>query len=116
MCFETDRMVQVWEYTVSHGQLLLRATKTENHSTRLDLVFKDVSVMMLPRSFDGLAVSRVEPVEMGLESSELISEHSVFRLKGGSFEGYVVAGAFDSNEDELEYYDPSPIFREWQQP
>ncbi|HEX6685287.1 MAG TPA: hypothetical protein VF062_21025 [Candidatus Limnocylindrales bacterium] len=39
--FRSDRQFQIWAYTTSHGQLLLRATPRQpSHSTTIDVLFK----------------------------------------------------------------------------
>ena len=56
----SDRIFQVWEYQISHGQLLIRspkapATKTSPEAlTNIDLVCLDVEYMALPRVLRGL--------------------------------------------------------------
>ncbi len=37
-----DRRFQLWAYTVSHGSLLLRSTKTDDEPTRVDVLFRNV--------------------------------------------------------------------------
>ncbi len=53
--FRSERRIRVWEQTVSHGQLLLRATDI-HHPTRVDLLFELVRVMHLRGDYDGLVV------------------------------------------------------------
>lgn len=103
--------VQVWLYTVSHGQLLLRRPKDLNHPRRLELLFKDVIEVHLVRSFINLRV-----VEMGRDKFDLSSSvpelHRIFKLTGDNAVGYVVAGVVVFAEDDLEYYDPSPLIEQ----
>ena len=57
---KSNRKFKVWEYQVSHGQLLIRspkapATKTSPELlTNIDLVCLDVEYMALPRMLRGL--------------------------------------------------------------
>ena len=39
---------QLWGYTVSHGQLLLRSTRSELRPTQIDVLFKNVGYIQLP--------------------------------------------------------------------
>lgn len=60
---KSDRVFQVWEYLVSHGQLLIRSPKapaTGNSpelSTNIDLVCLGVEYMALPRRLSGLEIA-----------------------------------------------------------
>lgn len=92
--YRASRHFQVWLYTVSHGQLLLRSVKSADHATRIDLLFKAVEFVEIPTSFDGLQVERVE---------------REYRLSGDGWRGRIVAGSCFAAEDDGDYFDPSPF-------
>jgi hypothetical protein len=92
--FDSSRRFQVWLYTVSHAQLLMRSVKTSGQPTRIDLLFKDVHALDLPTTTEGLAVRR---------------DGAGFALSGEGWTGAITAGAFFNAEDDLEYDDPSPF-------
>ena len=106
-------MVQLWSYTVSHSQLLLRATKDREHATRVDVLFKGVGAMQLPSVMSALTVREAESGEreaiLGSTSVDMPEERRCFVLEGPDFQGWVVAGAVVSAEDEGEYFEPSPL-------
>ena len=52
-----NRDFQLWEYKVSHGQLLIRSPKDELHSKNLDLIFRGVQFISSPRHFRGIVLS-----------------------------------------------------------
>jgi len=110
---KVSRIVQVWSYTVSHGQLLLRATKDRDHLTRVDVLFKGVGAMQLPSVMQSLTVKEAEPEEreeiLGSTSVSMPEERRCFVLEGPGFRGWVIAGAVVSMEDEGEYFEPSPL-------
>jgi hypothetical protein len=107
-----DRRFQVWKYTVGHSQLLLRSTKSPDHATRVDVLFKGVAEFRLPTSFDGLSIreipkdDRQETANLHLLTS-LSPDTRVFVIQGNDFSGYVAALAALHHEDEGEYYAPS---------
>jgi hypothetical protein len=107
----STRCFQLWRYAVGHGQLLLRSTKTPSKPTRIDVLFKDVAALHLPASFDGLSISEaseVEQADLNLQvGSKGMRERKTYILSGSNFQGYVIAGAVASDEDEGEYDDPS---------
>jgi hypothetical protein len=94
MEFTSDRDFQMWRYTVSHGQLLLRSVRTDVHSTRVDVLFKNVSWLDLPSTFTGLTITQGD---------------ERFALTGRDWHGSVTAGACFTAEDEGAYDDPSPF-------
>ena len=56
--FDSSRRFQVWLYTVSHAQPLMRSVKAGGQSTRIDLLVNNVRALDLPTSTEGLAVRR----------------------------------------------------------
>ena len=106
-----SRRFQMWEYTVGHGQLLLRSPKTTGLSTRIDILFKNVAAVHLPTILDGLAVSEAtegERSELHVQvDPSRLEGRKVFVVRGSNFMGYVVAGIVASHEDEREYHEPS---------
>ena len=43
----SDRVFQLWAYTVGMGRLLLRSTVSDQFSTRIDVVFQNVQAVQL---------------------------------------------------------------------
>jgi len=56
-----DRRFQVWEFTVSHGSLLIRSpiNLVRGVATNIDVIFVGVEYLRVPRFLDGLVVSQV---------------------------------------------------------
>jgi hypothetical protein len=99
------------------ARLLLRSTKSESFATRFDVLFQDVKALKLPTALHGLVVAEAEPAdetrivrETGLLPSE---DTTIFTVRAGAFDGYVVAGVCVTAEDDGEYFEPSPL---WQEP
>jgi hypothetical protein len=61
--FSSNRTFKVWEYQVSHGQLLIRSPKapatarTPECLTNVDLIFLGVEYLAIPRIFHGIEVA-----------------------------------------------------------
>ncbi|MFE0377901.1 hypothetical protein ACFW1M_20470 [Streptomyces inhibens] len=53
--FRSDRRFQVWVYSVSHSQLLLRSELAEN-APRIDVLFKPVEAVRTGMFYDGLVI------------------------------------------------------------
>jgi hypothetical protein len=109
----STRRFQVWEYTVSHAQLLLRSVRDEIHPTRVDVLFKNVGYMALPSAFmvdviEELSGDQLETLE-GLAAGALSDGRTAFRLTTAGGDGLAVAGVMVSAEDELESHEPSAL-------
>ena len=104
------RPFQMWFYNVSHRRLLLRSTKQNRFSTRVDVYFEFVEAMHLPTSIDGLSITELtEPAEISdfLAKFRLQTVEKIFVLRSPGQVGYVIANSVRVNEDQLEYSDPS---------
>lgn len=106
-----QRTFQIWLYSASHTQLLLRSTKSKELPTRVDVLFKDVAALALPTLFDGLSISEATADEarnlnMPLGNKE-IDGRKVLLVRGSNFLGYVVAGYLYWHEDEGDHFDES---------
>lgn len=101
---------QVWSYTTSHGQLLLRRTKSNEYPTRIDVYFKNVAYMQLATVFDELHVTEATPESVPSLGALILADKKVYIVSGANSEGVVVAGTVLWNEDEGDYDDPSVFF------
>lgn len=110
--FQSDRFFEFWNYTVSHGQLLLRANKTNALPTRVEILFKGVLVMSLTARLRGIAIDVVQDSEVlhSLGSFD-IEGRSIYRVTTADFAGYVAAASFFVHEDDLDFDEPSALLR-----
>lgn len=101
------RRFQIWTYTVSHGQLLLRSNKDSDNETRIDILFKDVAIVNLPTVLKNIDIKVAKEFDKhnGFDQ-EILKWRSIFAVNCDGFSGYVVAATIFLHEDEGEYYDP----------
>ena len=115
--FGFRRRFELWSYVVSHGQLLVRSNKSNEWSTRIDILFKDVVVMEIPTLFDEILVRRSSQEEARSLQDRLggvpTERRKLFIVQGLNFSGYVVAGAVFWHEDQGEFYDNSYFEKSW---
>lgn len=107
----TTRRFQMWEYSVSHGQLLLRSTKGRGESSRVDVLFSSVEGVKLLTSVDLDEIAEQTEsvaIEAGMWRRNS-NENKYFRLRGPDGAGWIIAGTMTSHEDELEYHEPSGL-------
>ena len=62
MKFTSDRAFQLWAYSVSHAQLLIRSPIDAQHSQNLDVAFFGVHRMNLISGFVGVEIDEVDAV------------------------------------------------------
>lgn len=108
------RHFQIWEYTVSHGQLLLRSNRDADHATRVDILFKDVTYLSLPPSLDLVGIDELDDGEVrrllgAPADSALEYGHTGFGLQLETGRALVVAGSMFTAEDEGAYHEPSSL-------
>lgn len=78
------RTFQLWEYRVSHGSLLIRSPKTEDHSTNVDVLCYDVLHVDAPR-FIGVA-----EISVATEEDRRFARQIADRIQGGDVECLVM--------------------------
>jgi len=111
--FKSDRKFSIFSYEVSHGLLLLRSGKTNEHHTRIDVLVKDVRAMEIRSWFEGFEIAeedreylrefRSNPIEM------IEPGNRVYALRGRGWQGFIVGGILLAQEDNGEYMDRSPL-------
>jgi hypothetical protein len=114
--FNSDRKFFVFSYGLSHGPLLLRSGKTDQHQTRIEVLIKDVRALEIRSWFEGIEISQVdqnylrdfasnpiEMVEVGLR---------VYALTGRGWKGFVVGGNLYLGEDDADFMAPSSLMSE----
>lgn len=107
--FRSDRYFKVWQYTVSHRRLLLRSTRDRPPTTRIDIHFGVVGVMLIRPSYDGLVIRRAsdeECMKVSFDYGVEVRPGRLFAL-GGDLKSFIVSAPPQWHEDEGEMDDPS---------
>lgn len=120
--FPEDRFFNLWFYTPSHSQLLLRSNKffmNPEIKTRVDVCFGAVEGVCIPAASWGLRVALGKPENLDLPlPASLLKYLKLYVVQGRlndsakagePFTGYVVGGSFAWTEDDLGGLDPSPL-------
>ena len=113
--FQSDRRFELWRYTVSHSQLLLRSNKTNELSTRVEILFKGVDAVNLCSLLNGISIG---PCPAGSPEHALVGNvdlryRGLYRVSTNGFNGYVVAAAIFVAEDDLDYNGPSTLLTDF---
>jgi hypothetical protein len=106
--FSFQGRFQLWSFTVSHSQILIRSVKSEKRQTRIDVLFKDVSSLSLPTILDDFSIVEIDnPPDTHEISKSIYFDRKSYRVLFEGGEGIIVAGAMGWHEDNGEYFDPS---------
>ena len=115
----TDRTFQVWEYEVSHGQLLIRSPKSPasrtspEQLTNVDIICLDVEYMSLPRVLRGIEFARptsgeTSELERILRRRIEADRVNILQSEGSRF--FVVALSLSMSENDWDIFDPRSSF------
>ena len=109
LLFNSDRTFKVWRYSVSHRVLLFRSTRDERNPTRIDVVFGQVSRMLLEPVYSGLSIYTADDAERATIAEKFGGnfKSGYLYLIGSSANSLVVSGPPSWHEDEGTYRDPS---------
>ncbi|WP_133054594.1 hypothetical protein, partial [Niastella populi] len=55
---------QIIDFLPTHRQLLVRSLKNQNRDHNIDIIFKVVSTLLIPATFEGLEISIAETDEV----------------------------------------------------
>jgi hypothetical protein len=58
--FKSERRFGIYDFKISHEQLLLRSSKDSNFEQNIDIIFYGVKFIQLPSHLFGLAISLIE--------------------------------------------------------
>jgi hypothetical protein len=108
-----DRDFQLWFYTPSHSQLLLRSNKKSKVDKRIDVAFFGVEAIDCPTLMHGkLVIQEVECKELSSRYPQTDRYHQNIKrywLQGDCWEGYILAYNISCKEDDGDYSEPSSI-------
>ena len=85
----------VWEYRVSHRQLLLRCPKSTNSSKNLDVMFYNVRYMSLPTTLPHLEIWEPDQKDIAFAENRIgtkVSSEDIYILGSGNQRRLIVAG------------------------
>lgn len=110
--FKSNKYFTVFDFVISHGQLLLRASKDEDNFKNIDIIFFGTRYIQLFTSLSGLSISLVENNKEIINYSTVNSflstnENYLFEIETTNEKYYVGASYFKVYENELEFNETS---------
>jgi hypothetical protein len=109
--FKSNRKFSVFSYSLSHGPLLLRSGRTDEHHTRIDVLILDVRAMEIRSWFDGFEIALVDQDylrDFRSRPAEMMQPGlNVYAISGKGWQGFIVGGNLWVHEDEADFMAPS---------
>ena len=102
-----DRTFQLWEYRVGHGSLLIRSPKNTKIKTNVDLIFRGVEYLSVPRFFRGIEFKEATHKDIQKLTNKLgrqVLVHAVHVFVSDEHRFYVVAANFQIEENEKDIF------------
>lgn len=118
LIYESDRTFSIFGYSMSHGLLLLRSGKSNEHAnTRVDVLFQDVRALEIRAWFKGIRIEEAESPEFLKDQrskpAQMIEPgNKIYSLNSSGWEGFVIAGLVQFIEDSGELFGPSSLVSE----
>jgi hypothetical protein len=111
--YKSDRSFVVFSYSASHGLLLLRSRKSNQHSTRVDILIEDVRAMEARSWFNGIEIEEVDPSHLddrGGKPLEMMEPgNKAYSIRGNDWWGYINGGIARTHEDDGEFMEESKL-------
>ena len=110
--YESERIFQLWDYTVSHKQLLLRSPPEGQEDGNIDIVLWGVEVVSIPTIFKHIKIRRLSAQEV--ENNPAIRTEdrcaSVFGIESIGTSGFIVASGCKILVNHLDLFDSSLVY------
>jgi hypothetical protein len=106
--FKSDRHFTVFDFLISHGQLLLRSSKDDSNIKNIDIIFFGIKYIQLFTSLIGISIRIVDknqsPTNYNSVNTFLNSdENYLFEIETNSEKYFVGASFVKIFENELEF-------------
>jgi hypothetical protein len=107
---QSDRAFRLWDYRVSHDQLLLRSPKSETQPRNHDVIFAGVEYLELPTQLSGLALrpaNSTEVAEARRRRGKPVPADRVFAITADGDCYLIIAATVREEENELDLFESS---------
>jgi hypothetical protein len=110
--FKSDRYFTVFDFMVSHGQLLLRSSKNDDNIKNIDVIFFGTRYIQLFTSLYGMCVRIVDrnKNQISYDSVNLLLNNDkscLFEIETKHEKFYIASSYFKVYENDLEFDETS---------
>jgi hypothetical protein len=108
----------MWDYNVTHKQLLLRSPRTSGESDNIDIVFWGVEYVSIPTILDAVVLDKVRMNELPEQPvlGDRDSTMTAFRFGNTTTIGFVLAAGCKVLVNQLEIFDSSLVYADRDRP
>lgn len=118
--FRSSREFKLWDYNVTHKQLLMRSPLTGANEDNLDIVFWGVEFLSVASVIDGITIRRATEGELKsfLPINLLSSEHQTpaYSIEAVKCNGFVLAAGCKVLRNQLGIFDSSLMYADRDRP
>jgi len=116
--YKSNANFQVFDFSATHSQLLLRSYKTKFRRYHIDIIFKAVNILLLPTSIETIEIKLLNDKEKILDLKTNFGfddeHHHTFTVKDANDRSfYINAMAFGIFHNELKHQDTSIGRYDW---
>lgn len=109
--YKSDRSFVVFDYLVSHGQLLIRSDKRKGDKENIDIIFFDTTFVQMFTMLEGIVIRILEDKKrINYESVDKylsFDNSNLFEIESGSEKYYIAASFVKVYENTLEFNETS---------
>ena len=108
--FTSNRDFRMWDFNVSHSQLLIRSPRSRVVSTNIDIVFWGVIFVRMPAVLNGIEMAECSEDEIASLDRGLVSksaQNKVFSVRSGINRYVIICAGVKVLENELDIFDSS---------
>lgn len=109
--FKSERYFTVFDYFISHGQLLIRSNKSESFEHNIDIIFFDTTYIQLFTMLQGVTIrfaeKKIDNNYISLKKYLEFDNTSLFTLESNEEKFYIAASYFKVFSNNLEFSETS---------
>ena len=110
--YASDRYFTVFDFLISHGQLLIRSSKSGEFGENIDIIFFNVNFQQLSTYCKRLTIRRASLPTTSVKSKAVADflvgeENYLFEIESNNEKYYIAASFFKVYENRLEFHETS---------
>ena len=110
--FKSNRNFTLFDFIISHGQLLLRSNKNEIETNNIDIIFYNVKYLQVISSYQTISIKIIDDYQNIISYNDVSSflyqkDNYLFEIESSNEKFYVAASYFIVYENELEFNETS---------
>ncbi|MGG8496434.1 hypothetical protein ACQY1Q_08460 [Tenacibaculum sp. TC6] len=110
--FNSERYFTVYDYNLSHGQLLIRSDKRKGYDNNIDILFFDTQYIQIFNMLDGITIKLSDKTVSNIKYESVSSylkyeDNNLFEIESGGISYFIAASFVKIYENRLEHFESS---------